>query len=88
MINRALEMVHKPIESQGGYTPISRYIKDEGEVGNGYIKKTIVNKLGEKKTIFVKKGKKKKDDPCWDGYEQVGMKTKNGKQVPNCVPKK
>lgn len=23
--------------------------------------------------------------PCWDGYKQVGMKTKGGKQVPNCV---
>jgi len=26
------------------------------------------------------------DDPCWDDYEQVGMKKKNGKKVPNCVP--
>ena len=26
------------------------------------------------------------DEACWDGYRQVGMKTKNGKQVPNCVP--
>jgi len=25
-------------------------------------------------------------EDCWDGYKQVGMKTKNGKQVPNCVP--
>ena len=24
--------------------------------------------------------------PCWKGYKQVGMKTKNGKEVPNCVP--
>lgn len=24
-------------------------------------------------------------DPCWDGYTQLGMKTKDGKQVPNCV---
>jgi hypothetical protein len=24
--------------------------------------------------------------PCWDGYVQVGMKEKNGKMVPNCVP--
>ena len=24
--------------------------------------------------------------PCWDGYKQVGMKEKNGKLVPNCVP--
>ena len=27
------------------------------------------------------------EDPCWEGYEQVGMKTKDGKEVPNCVPK-
>ena len=24
--------------------------------------------------------------PCWNGYKQVGMKMKNGKEVPNCVP--
>tara|TARA_R110001592_G_scaffold129648_3_gene342339 strand:+ start:610 stop:1806 length:1197 start_codon:yes stop_codon:yes gene_type:complete len=24
--------------------------------------------------------------PCQDGYEQYGMKIKNGKKVPNCVP--
>jgi hypothetical protein len=23
---------------------------------------------------------------CWSGYKQVGMKNKNGRQVPNCVP--
>jgi len=23
---------------------------------------------------------------CWTGFKQVGMKDKNGKQVPNCVP--
>jgi len=26
------------------------------------------------------------DDPCWKGYRQLGMKKKNGKEVPNCVP--
>tara|TARA_E500000178_G_scaffold293776_1_gene298691 strand:+ start:810 stop:2813 length:2004 start_codon:yes stop_codon:yes gene_type:complete len=25
-------------------------------------------------------------EDCWDGYKQVGMKKKNGKDVPNCVP--
>jgi len=24
--------------------------------------------------------------PCWQGYKQVGMKDKGGRQVPNCVP--
>lgn len=31
--------------------------------------------------------KMKGEDPCWAGYEMVGMKKKNGKEVPNCVPK-
>lgn len=25
-------------------------------------------------------------ETCWDGYKQVGMKEKNGKMVPDCVP--
>ena len=28
------------------------------------------------------------EDPCWKGYTQVGMKKKNGREVPNCVPSK
>ena len=26
------------------------------------------------------------NEDCWDGYTKDGMKTKGGKQVPNCVP--
>lgn len=26
-------------------------------------------------------------DPCWKGYQMVGMKKKGGREVPNCVPK-
>jgi hypothetical protein len=32
-----------------------------------------------------KKIQTENENPCWDGYKQVGMKTKNGRQVPNCV---
>jgi len=28
-----------------------------------------------------------KKGPCWKGYEMIGMKTKNGRSVPNCVKK-
>ena len=38
----------------------------------------------EKNSTFSKG--KKDGDPCWDDYEQVGMKDKGGKEVPNCVP--
>jgi hypothetical protein len=27
-------------------------------------------------------------DACWKGYQAIGMKMKNGKKVPNCVPVK
>lgn len=27
----------------------------------------------------------KAQGPCWEGYEMIGYKTKNGKKVPNCV---
>lgn len=31
---------------------------------------------------------KDKNDPCWKGFTQVGMKKKSNKEVPNCVPSK
>jgi hypothetical protein len=31
---------------------------------------------------------KKEGEACWKGYEQFGMKMKNGRKVPNCIPKK
>ena len=37
-------------------------------------------------TVVVEDTDKKADDPCWKGYKQVGMKKKDGKEVPNCVP--
>ena len=37
-------------------------------------------------TVVVEDTDKKADDPCWKGYKQVGMKMKDGKEVPNCVP--
>jgi len=35
---------------------------------------------------IIKSGSIKEENPCWKGYTQVGMKSKNGKEVPNCVP--
>ena len=40
---------------------------------------------------FVTEGENKQvegGDPCWSGYQMVGKKKKNGKEVPNCVPVK
>lgn len=34
------------------------------------------------------KKKSGKYKSCWEGYEAFGTKLKNGRTVPNCVPKK
>ncbi len=41
---------------------------------------SLRNKIAEAK-------KMKGEDPCWDDYKMIGTKTKNGREVPNCVPK-
>ena len=38
------------------------------------------------KMVYDGESKASEADPCWKGYKQIGMKDKNGKQVPNCVP--
>jgi hypothetical protein len=35
---------------------------------------------------ILEAAKMKSADPCWKGYQMVGMKDKGGKKVPNCVP--
>ena len=47
--------------------------------GSNYL---IVEFDGSKKRVWLDAV----EEACWSGYKQVGMKTKNGKQVPNCVP--
>ena len=48
-----------------------------------------------KKDVLIGRGViNKKGSPlmlknaCWKNYTAIGMKKKNGKEVPNCVPKK
>ena len=44
----------------------------------------------ENRSVIEHQGKsaKSKDDPCQDGWEMMGLKKKDGKDVPNCVPEK
>jgi len=44
---------------------------------------TKSRKLDKKKCDSLTPGRL---DACWKGYKKVGMKTKGGKQVPDCVP--
>jgi len=43
-------------------------------------------KKADGETIFASPDQIKLDEACWTGYKQVGLKKKNGRMVPNCVP--
>lgn len=43
-------------------------------------------KKDDGETTYAAPEQMKLDEACWTGYKQVGMKKKNGKEVPNCVP--
>lgn len=40
----------------------------------------------KKNDMFQPGSNDKLNESCWKGYKQVGMKEKDGKSVPNCVP--
>ena len=68
-------------------------LKESGDIGNILVCGTnhLVVEFGAwKKRVWldqVELAEKHDDDPCWDSHKQVGTKKKNGKTVPNCVPK-
>jgi len=47
----------------------------------------MFNKFDAAVNLILEGLKDPKDNPCWTGYHPVGTKKKNGKTVPNCVPK-
>jgi len=63
-----------------------RYFRKKNGMPEWYKKK-----YGHVKEGVVEEGENnqvKDGDPCWTGYQMVGMKNKGGKKVPNCVPVK
>lgn len=77
------EYLETVIKATGGYAaPVENLEEEKKEAPEGY--------------HYMPDGTLMRDDahedeaaangPCWDGYVQVGMKEKDGKMVPNCVP--
>jgi hypothetical protein len=43
-----------------------------------------INQLSKYKGIYLAEGGL--EDACWEGYEPIGTKILDGREVPNCVP--
>tara|TARA_R110000787_G_scaffold49646_1_gene118931 strand:- start:43 stop:267 length:225 start_codon:yes stop_codon:yes gene_type:complete len=58
------------------------------KTGEKFVAKKLADHERMDKMGYTHDSPKKKKGPCWKNYEMVGMKSKGGRKVPNCVPKK
>lgn len=75
--------------AQGKTTPrnfVAKHAPTTGAGSHGNKKKENKDSHSFMEDSVVEAKKMKDTDPCWTGYEMVGTKKKNGKEVPNCVP--
>jgi len=63
-------------------------IKAGEKVWKNYLEKlkARTQEMKESKLLSFNEFLSEKKGPCWPGYKQVGLKKKNGRTVPNCVP--
>ena len=63
-------------------------IKAGERVWKNYLEKlkARTQEMKESKLLSFNGFLAEKKGPCWPGYKQVGLKKKNGRTVPNCVP--
>lgn len=67
------------------FNPAMRDLVDSAREGVATIIELTTS--NDKKKDAKTKSKESLSDACWEGYEAIGFKKKNGKRVPNCVPK-
>jgi len=77
------EVYRKPPTPIGGKGSSAKYKEAEAE----YDREKSFARIKQQRKSHQTNAKTEKSDPCWDDYEMVGTKKKNGKTVPNCVPK-
>ena len=72
-----VEKKHKDLTAQ---------IKSNNPLDANKTASKIVKRYSGMDRAETRLNKEANENPCWDGYKMLGMKEKDGKQVPNCIP--
>jgi hypothetical protein len=80
---------HKPSGTHTAYHS-PRDDDDYGQIDDFHSQHDAISQIRHSAGVGVHEEVESLDekDPCWSNYTQVGMKKKNGRDVPNCVPSK
>ena len=69
-------------DSNGNVNKFSQPSALAGAKKQSKVEGNMVHEVSERRVKDINK-----NDPCWEGYEAIGMKEQDGKKVPNCVKK-
>jgi len=83
-LTRCAEMIKDMLKPD---TDMPEWVQTKITLATDYIQ-TAADYMYSEMKEEVKKPTGDLKDACWTGYTAVGMKMKNGKKVPNCVPVK
>ena len=82
-----------PLEIEAGYSPeqstaicISYYDKDKMSKIKDTTSKVMASVVYNTKYRGINLQAAGLEDACWEGYEPIGTKDMDGREVPNCVP--
>jgi hypothetical protein len=86
-----LQQIHRQCEMLLKMDPqeLDQIIKNGHDWADDHVSEAK-NNMDQVFDFFMNETKKEGEEineSCWEGYKQVGGKKKNGKMVPNCVPK-
>ena len=80
IVSEALDPVNKDAVKKKFDDRKDKDIDNDGDTDS-------TDKYLHKKRKAISKATSEDKDPCWKDYEMIGTKKKDGKEVPNCVPK-
>ena len=79
---------HDVVDKSGKVIKSHPYTKGGMQMAQIHLKKLQKEEVEIDEAISEGENKQVKGgDPCWKGYQMVGMKKKGDRSVPNCVPK-
>ena len=83
-LTRCAEMIRELLKPD---TDMPEWVQSKITLATDYIQ-TAADYMHSEMKEEVEKPTGELKDACWTGYTAVGMKMKNGRKVPNCVPVK
>ena len=84
-VSRCIGEIYDEYGQEQGAAICYNTYRSETKMSGERLVASKINQLTKYKGIYLGEGL---EDACWEGYEAIGTKMLDGREVPNCVPTK